>query len=192
MTSLGATRHTERMSVLIVDGYNVIHAWPRLKQALRDRGLEDARRLLVQMLGEYAAQTDAQVTVVFDAHARARDIDPTEVVDGVTVRYGTKTASADHVIERLASDAARRGDASDVVVATGDGLQRAMVAAMGVATLSPTALEAELDHVAAAVSSGSRRRRGEAAGARRVEHQLDPEVRRRLEALRRGGAGPVP
>src|SRR5207302_2050068 len=99
MTSVGATRHTERMNVLIVDGYNVVHAWPRLKQALRERGLEDARRLLVQMLGEYAAQTDAHVTVVFDAHGRAHDREPAEVVDRVTVRYGTKAASADHVIE---------------------------------------------------------------------------------------------
>ena len=188
----GLVGHTGLVNLLIVDGYNVVHAWPRLNQALSERGLEDARRLLVQALSEYAAQTDSQVTVVFDAHARAPSRDPAEVVDGVTVRYGTRSASADHVIERLASEAARRGDARDVVVVTGDRLQGAMVGAMGIATLRPNVFEAEVERVAAAVSSGSRFRRADAAGARRVEHQLTTQVRRRLEALRRGRPSDLP
>jgi uncharacterized protein len=173
------------VETLIVDGYNVIHAWPRLLQVLRERGLEDARRALVQALAEYASQTDSEVTVVFDAHSRPATRDPVEVVDRVTVRYGTRTASADHVIERLAHEAARRGDAHSVIVATGDRLQRAMVGAMGVATLSPRALEAEVERVAAEVSTATRKRRTEASGARRVEHQLDADTRRRIESMRR-------
>ena len=175
------------MAVLIVDGYNVVHAWPALKRALTERGLEEARRRLVHQLAEYAAQTSTDVTVVFDAHARVETGDPVQVVDGVTVRYGTKTASADHVIERLASEAARRGDAGSVVVATGDSLQRAMVGAMGVSTMSARGLEAELARVAGDLSSASRQRRQEGDRARRVEDHIDPMTRQRLEELRRGG-----
>jgi uncharacterized protein len=181
------------MQVLIVDGYNVIHAWPRLKRALSERGLEDARRLLIQALSEYAAQSGVAVTVVFDAHSRVGDRHAAETIDGVTVRYGTKTASADHVIERLANEASRRGNAADVVVATGDRLQRAMVGAMGAATMSAKALEEEVIRVASDAGADARRHRDEATSARRVEHQLDADVRRRLEALRRGqpdGEGP--
>ena len=174
------------MQVLIVDGYNVIHAWPRLKRALSERGLEDARRLLIQALSEYAAQSGIAVTVVFDAHSRVGDRHAAETIDGVTVRYGTKTASADHVIERLANEASRRGNAADVVVATGDRLQRSMVGAMGAATMSARALEEEVTRVASNAGAAARRHRDEASSARRVEHQLDPDVRRRLEALRRG------
>ena len=174
------------MQVLIVDGYNVIHAWPQLKRALSERGLEDARRLLIQALSEYAAQSGVAVTVVFDAHSRVGDRHAAENIDGVTVRYGTKTASADHVIERLANEASRRGNAADVVVATGDRLQRSMVGAMGAATMSARALEEEVMRVASNAGADARRHRDEAASARRVEHQLDPDVRRRLEALRRG------
>jgi uncharacterized protein len=181
------------MQVLIVDGYNVIHAWPRLKRALSERGLEDSRRLLIQALSEYAARSGVAVTVVFDAHSRVGDRHASETIDGVTVRYGTKTASADHVIERLANEAARRGNAGDVVVATGDRLQRAMVGAMGAATMSAKALEEEVMRVASDAGADARRHRDEATTERRVEHQLDADVRRRLEALRRGqpdGEGP--
>ena len=174
------------MTVLIVDGYNVIHAWPQLKRTLNQRGLEEARRALVHLLSEYAAQTSAAVTVVFDAHGRVETGDPAQVVDGVTVRYGTKTASADHVIERLASEAARRGDAGNVIVATGDSLQRALVGAMGVSTMSARGLEAEVSRFANEVSAATRRRREEGDRARRVEDHIDPMTRQRLEDLRRG------
>ena len=123
------------MQALIVDGYNIIHAWPALHATLRERGLEDARRHLVSMLAEYAAQTGVAVTVVFDAHGRAGAIPSTEKLDGVTVLFGSKRATADHVIERAAYQASQRGEGADVVVATDDRLERDVVGAMGVATM---------------------------------------------------------
>ena len=53
-------------------------------------------------LAEYAAQTGVSVTVVFDAHGRPGAIPSTDKLDGVTVLFGSKRASADHVIERAA------------------------------------------------------------------------------------------
>ncbi|MBV8195167.1 MAG: NYN domain-containing protein [Candidatus Dormibacteraeota bacterium] len=175
------------MGMIIVDGYNVIHAWPALKRTLERRGLEDARRQLVTMLADYAAQTPTSVTVVFDAHGREPAGEPAEVIDGVTVVFGTRTASADHVIERLAGDAARRGEAGGVTVATGDRLQRALVGAMGIGTISASALEIEVSRVRADMANSSTRRQREAGSARRVESHLDAETRRRLEEIRRGG-----
>jgi predicted RNA-binding protein with PIN domain len=172
------------MAVLIVDGYNVVHAWPELKLTLESRGLDDARRQLVHELSEYAAHTGVDVTVVFDAHARAETSEPSHVVDGVTVRFGTRAASADHVIERLASESARRGAAGQVTVATGDRLQRAMVGAMGASTISAQTLAAEVARVAAEVAASRRRRDHGAHSARRVEAHLSEDTRLKLEALR--------
>lgn len=174
------------MPVLIVDGYNIVHAWPELKLTLQTRGLADARTQLIRELSEYAAQTAVQVTVVFDAHGRAETGEPVQVVDGVTVRYGTRTASADHVIERLASESARRGAAGQVTVATGDRLQRAMVGAMGVNTISAQTLAVEVARVAAEVAASRRRRDEGAHSARRVEAHLSEDARRKLEVLRLG------
>ena len=54
------------MDLLIVDGYNVINAWPELIAA-KDN-LEYARDKLVDILGEYGAYKGFRTIVVFDAH----------------------------------------------------------------------------------------------------------------------------
>ena len=174
------------MQALIVDGYNIIHAWPSLHATLRDRGLEDARRALVSALAEYAAQTGIAVTVVFDAHARPGAIPSMEKHDGVTVIFGSKRSTADHVIERAAYKASQRGEGADVVVATDDRLERDVVGAMGVATMGARALEAEVARVAGSVNVETRRMRDDSKRSTRLEDGLDPEIRRRLERLRRG------
>lgn len=170
------------MQTLIVDGYNVVHAWPELKRILRTRGLEDARDRLVHVLGEYAAHTGVTVTVVFDSKERTDSGEPPAVIDGVTVRFGSRTASADHVIERLAQARSRRGDARDVTVATGDRLQRALVGAMGVATISAEALADEVAHATADASAARRRTEGPSR-VRRVEEHLSPETREKLDTI---------
>jgi len=166
-----------------VDGYNVIHAWPVLKRTLQDSGLEHARRTLVHELSEYSAQLGVDVTVVFDSHRKGGM--QTEQMDGVTVHYGSALASADHVIERLAYEAARNGRAEHVVVATSDRLQRAMVTAMGVATMGATALLEEVTRVSAERQQTGTRLRSVADSARRVQDGLSDETRNRLEQIRR-------
>jgi predicted RNA-binding protein with PIN domain len=174
------------MRALIVDGYNIIHAWPALNVTMRTRGLEDARRQLVTALAEYAAQTGIAVTVVFDGQSRPGGLPSGEHLDGVTVLFGSRLASADHVIERAAYQASQRGEGADVVVATDDRLERDVVGGMGIATMGARALEAEVARVAGDVDSETRRMRDASRRTSRVEDGLDPEVRRRLERIRRG------
>jgi uncharacterized protein len=181
------------VSELVVDGYNIAYAWPELAPLIKAGQVEEARRRLVGMLGEYAAASGERVTVVFDAHGRARDHGGGESIDGVTVIFGSSAQTADHVIERRVSVAAQRGDARGVTVATGDRLQREMVMAMGAAVMSAEALRREVLGVKAHVDEHGARRRREAGFANRLEDGLDPQVRRRLEELRRapphGGKG---
>lgn len=55
--------------LLFVDGYNVVGAWPRLRK-WRDRDdLENARRLLLDDVAEFAAVRRWDCVVVFDAYA---------------------------------------------------------------------------------------------------------------------------
>jgi predicted RNA-binding protein with PIN domain len=171
---------------LIVDGYNVIHAWPVLKRALTSQGLEESRRRLIDALAAYAAQAGVEVTVVFDAGARQRNAPTVETVEGITVRFGTRTSSADHVIERLAYQASRRGDGAGLTVATDDRLQRDVVGAMGIPTMSCKALAEELSRAASGVEDHARRLRDAGRASQRLEHRLDPRVTARLERLRQG------
>ena len=126
------------MERLIVDGYNVIHAWPSLKRLL-DVSLEVARDKLVERLSVYGLVTNTEVTVVFDAHHSASRANAEERVEGVRVMFTRKGHSADHAIERIAYEAAGAGDV--ITVATSDRFQRDLVRGMGGAVISAQELE---------------------------------------------------
>jgi predicted RNA-binding protein with PIN domain len=177
------------MSRVVVDGYNILHAWPELARAMRTESLEEARRRLITRLAEYRATTGNEVLVVFDArHRSARSIDR-EIVEGVEIRYGNAHESADHVIERLMYEASRRGTVLEMILATDDHLQRDLVRGMGVPTMGSRALQAEVARAEGERSGEIRRRDEKGAVSDRLESRIDPEVRRQLEAIRRGDAG---
>jgi predicted RNA-binding protein with PIN domain len=127
------------MERVIVDGYNVIHAWPQLKRLLGDASLEAARDKLIDRLSVFGMVAGANVTVVFDAHHSAVRTNSEEVVEGVRVVFTRKGHSADHLIERIAYDASQTGDM--ITVATSDRFQRDLVRGMGGAVISAEELE---------------------------------------------------
>jgi len=128
----------ESMERLVVDGYNVIHAWDDLKARVA-HSLEDARDALVSRLGVYHLVTGSEVTVVFDAHRVPGGRDRRTRVEGVHVVFTRAGRTADTVIERLAYQARR--DSDPLLVATSDGFQRDLVRAMGGAVIDARELE---------------------------------------------------
>jgi predicted RNA-binding protein with PIN domain len=78
---------------LIVDGYNVT------KRGFGEMSLEQQRRRLVAGLGGLAAQTRAEVTVVFDGAERVLGLPPAP--RGVRVLFSRKGETADELIRRL-------------------------------------------------------------------------------------------
>ena len=127
------------MERVIVDGYNVIHAWPQLKRLLSDASLEAARDKLVDRLSVFGMVVGADVTVVFDAHHSTARSNSQETVEGVHVLFTRKGHSADHAIERIAYEASQVGDV--ITVATSDRFQRDLVRGMGGAVISAEELE---------------------------------------------------
>lgn len=127
------------MPQLIVDGYNVVHAWPSLKRLLDTASLEAAREKLVERLAVLGMITGENVTVVFDAHHSTAASNSEETVDGVRVVFTRRGHSADHAIERIAYEASNVGDI--ITVATSDRFQRDLVRGMGGAVISALELE---------------------------------------------------
>lgn len=127
---------------MIVDGYNVVHAWTSLKRLVSDASLEAARERLVERLAVLGMVTGVEVTVVFDAHRSAARANSEENVDGVRVIFTRKGHSADHVIERIAYQAAESNDV--ITVATSDRFQRDLVRGMGGAVISALELERQV------------------------------------------------
>jgi predicted RNA-binding protein with PIN domain len=123
---------------LVVDGYNVIHAWPTLK-SLMNESLEAARDRLIDRLAVYAHVSGSEVTVVFDAHRTTALNNAEELNQGVRVIYTRKGHSADHAIERIAY--AQQGEGDPLTVATSDRFQRDLVRGVGGAVISAVELE---------------------------------------------------
>jgi predicted RNA-binding protein with PIN domain len=126
---------------LIVDGYNVVHAWPQLKSIMQE-SLEAARDKLIDRLAVYAQVRSADVTVVFDAHRTAAMANAEESRQGIRVIFTRKGHSADHAIERIAYAASERGD--PLIVATSDRFQSDLVRGMGGAVISALELERQV------------------------------------------------
>ena len=56
--------------ILIVDGYNIIYAWPELKEMITE-DIAAARHALIEILRNYQGYREGLVTVVFDAYQTA-------------------------------------------------------------------------------------------------------------------------
>ena len=174
------------MERLIVDGYNIIFAWPELS-ALKDVKLEDARDLLVSILADYAAMTRQKVTVVFDSHRRPDAEASQQTVSGVEVVYSGRKTSADHVIEKLLFEAK---SSDEVTVATSDALQRDLALGRQIKTVSALTLKREVDAVLSRRDQQMGDRQARSDIARRLEDRLDPKTRERLDQMRRGDLPP--
>lgn len=166
---------------LLVDGYNVINAWPELV-ALQDN-LEHARDRLVDILSHYGAFMDYQVVVVFDAHFAAGGQMHWQTAQGITVIFTEEGSTADSCIEKLAYDLVRRGE--EVYVATSDGAEQMLVLGVGAYRISARELLKDVKRVNKAIrdrfaDSVHHCRRHE------LENRLDGDVARRLNELRRG------
>ena len=127
------------MQRVIVDGYNILHAWTSLKRLAAEASLEAAREKLVERLAVLGMITGESVTVVFDAHHSTAMSNSEETVDGVRVVFTRRGHSADHAIERIAYQAGEEGDV--ITVATSDRFQRDLVRGMGGAVISALELE---------------------------------------------------
>lgn len=84
------------MQKLIVDGYNVIHADPRMKKTTA-RDLERARDQLIERIRKYMRGKQIRVTVVFDGRGGLTDVE-TVVPGKLQVLYSSQPQSADELI----------------------------------------------------------------------------------------------
>jgi predicted RNA-binding protein with PIN domain len=167
---------------LIVDGYNIIHAWPELAP-VKDVSLEDARQALISLLADYAALTRTRVTVVFDSHRRGTGPPTSEEISGVEVIFSGGKVSADHVIERLVYGV---GPGDELTVATSDAVQRDLALGKRVKTISALLFRGQVEAALARRDARINDARARSDLARRLEDRLDPGTRERLDRIRRG------
>lgn len=134
-----------REPLLIVDGYNVLHAWPVV---LRDASgdLQMARERLADRLAEYEATRGVHAILIFDGN-RKQSPGP-QAAYAVETRFSSKGLSADHLIERLIVEVREATDEYlPITVATSDRLIHALAMREHVAVTGSREFVRELENL---------------------------------------------
>lgn len=136
-------RPAAKKEYLIVDGYNVIFAWPELK-ALAEDDLSLARRQLKDILANFRGYTKCELVLVFDAYKVAGGEGSKTDYNGIHVAYTKQGETGDAYIEKLARDI---GKNYAVRVVTSDSLVQLSAFGSGVLRTSAAEFENEVGWV---------------------------------------------
>ena len=89
-----------REEYLLVDGYNIIHAWPELAE-LVDGNMDGARMKLLDSLSNYQWIRQCQIIAVFDAYRVLGHREETVDYNNVHMVYTKEAQTADQYIEKI-------------------------------------------------------------------------------------------
>ncbi|MBR0303791.1 MAG: NYN domain-containing protein, partial [Clostridia bacterium] len=136
-------------SLLVIDGYNVIHAWDDLASLAQAGDLDGARGRLLNIIANYSSFTGCRTVVVFDAYMVPGGHGERTTYHGVEVVYTKENETADAYIERLVAGI---GKNDRVRVVTSDWLIQLTAVRTGVLRLSSAEFEAEVSSVEEKIS----------------------------------------
>ena len=128
---------------LIVDGYNIVHAWDELK-SLVNGNMEGARMKLMDMLSNYQGFVKCEVIVVFDAYLVKGNLGEMFDYQNIHVVYTKEAETADAYIEKLTHKISKD---YHVTVATSDGLIQLITRGQNCRIMSAKELQIEIERV---------------------------------------------
>lgn len=162
---------------LLVDGYNVIYAWPDLNE-LADKSMDSARVKLLDTLCNYQGVLKCEVIVVFDAYRVQGHQEEVLNYHNIRVVYTKEAQTADQYIEKFAYDNKRK---YTITVATSDGLQQIIIRGAGASLLSARDLKADVDRINVMISKQHQQMQG---GSRNLlSNSLSPEAKQKLKDM---------
>ena len=129
--------------LLVVDGMNVIYAWPELA-ALAEKDLDQARERLMEILANYSSFTRTETVLVFDAYRVKGGKGERFSFHGVRVVYTKENETGDAYIERLVHDI---GKNEQVRIVTSDSLIQVSALRAGVLRQSAREFGEEIDRI---------------------------------------------
>ncbi|MBD5133093.1 MAG: GTP-binding protein [Clostridiales bacterium] len=135
---------------LLVDGYNIIHAWDGLRKLARE-DLDGARQRLIDRLRNYQGWKKCKVIVVFDAYKVKGNPGSVERAGEVYVVYTKEAETADMYIEKTTYALAKERREHRVRVATSDGLEQMIILGHGAVRMPAAELEFEVKQAEAEI-----------------------------------------
>ncbi len=128
---------------LLVDGYNIIHSWPELKELAKD-SLDTARSRLIDIMCNYQGYKRCILILVFDAYKVKDNLGTTFKYHNIYVAYTKEAQTADMYIERATHELASK---YNITVATSDALEQLIVLGQGAKRISSRELRLEVEHL---------------------------------------------
>lgn len=176
--------HSE-LTLLFIDGYNIIGAWPSLMRVRDVDGLEPARSQLIEAITNYSAYQGYETRIIFDAYAQKNRGLSEPITDDVIVHYTDFGQTADTCIEKWCAQLRNQIKYSNqrLIVATSDQDQKNTVTGYGAEWMSAHRLATEVNGTA---NQGRklRRSKGFQRQSQRLSNALKPDVQDRLKSLR--------
>ena len=170
--------------VLLVDGYNMIGAWPELV-TLSGRSLEDARDRLLDLLADYRGVGGMRVIVVFDAHqvpGRGMKFKQSRL----EIVFTKEKETADSCIERLVGELQSRK--RQVTVATSDNAEQHVVFGKGALRMTARELLLQVQEHQQLVAKTIRQTdEGQRSTRNSFDSKIPADLRKIFEFWRRGG-----
>ncbi|MBQ7835409.1 MAG: TetM/TetW/TetO/TetS family tetracycline resistance ribosomal protection protein [Ruminiclostridium sp.] len=134
---------------LLVDGYNIIFAWDKLK-AMAEDNLDLARSELINILCNYQGFKRCELIVVFDAYKVKGNRGEVEQIGGISVVYTKEAETADMYIEKATR---KLGGKHRVRVATSDRLEQLIILGSGAHRVSASEFLKEVEETEKAIRS---------------------------------------
>ncbi len=127
---------------VLVDGYNVIHAWDNLR-AMVNEHMDVARNLLINTLCNYQGYKKCELILVFDAYKIKGHEREVEKFNNITIVYTKEAETADMYIERASYKLAKN---NRVRVVTSDGMEQLIILGNGAIRVSAREFREEIDN----------------------------------------------
>jgi predicted RNA-binding protein with PIN domain len=149
--SKAAAKTLDKKKYLLVDGYNIIHAWEETAD-LAAANLDSARDALADVLSDYQGSRDGRLILVFDAYRVRGHAGAGEEYGGIHVVYTREAETADNYIERTIREFAGKKDRT-VRVATSDGLEQVIILGGGATRVSAREFRREVEQTRVEIAS---------------------------------------
>lgn len=118
---------------IIIDGYNVIHSMPNVKEWM-NKNMDVAREALFNMAKALHDSGNARVTIVFDGKEEAIQIERPTKEDTLSVVFAPASLSADGLIEQLV---AKSKQPDYITAVTRDNMIQETLSSLGAHSMDP-------------------------------------------------------
>ena len=140
-SGLRSSQRRDKEEYLLVDGYNIIFAWPELKE-LADADIRAAQTKLMDILSNYQGCKKCTLILVFDAYKVEGHSEEVLTYHNIHVVYTKEAETADQYIEKTVHKIGRQ---HQVTVATSDGLEQIIIMGQGANRISARGLKEEIE-----------------------------------------------